>query len=64
MATTSKGQVALPQAVLKAAGLKPGDEVDVRQQPLGEYTLKGPAHFVSTTRGCEHPPIVVSFETE
>jgi bifunctional DNA-binding transcriptional regulator/antitoxin component of YhaV-PrlF toxin-antitoxin module len=39
---TSKGQVALPQAVLKAAGLKPGDKVDVRATASGGGYIERP----------------------
>jgi antitoxin PrlF len=39
---TSKGQVALPQAVLKAAGLKPGDNVDVRATASGGIYIERP----------------------
>jgi antitoxin PrlF len=39
---TSKGQVTLPQAVLKAAGLKPGDEVDVGATASGGIYIERP----------------------
>jgi antitoxin PrlF len=39
---TSKGQVALPQAVLKASGLKPGEQVDVRATASGGIYIEKP----------------------
>jgi antitoxin PrlF len=39
---TSKGQVAIPEAVLKAVDLEPGDKVDVRATASGGVYVEQP----------------------
>ena len=39
---TSKGQVTLPKAVREAAGIKPGDRVDVRTTASGGVYIEKP----------------------
>lgn len=39
---TVKGQVTLPKAVREAAGLKPGDKVDIRATASGGVYLEKP----------------------
>lgn len=43
MATTVKGQVTLPKSVRDAAGIKPGDRVEVRATANGAVLIEKPA---------------------
>jgi antitoxin PrlF len=40
---TVKGQVTLPKAVREAAGIRPGDRVNVRVRPEGGVIIEGEA---------------------
>jgi antitoxin PrlF len=39
---TSKGQVTLPKAIREAAGIKPGDKVDIRATASGGIYIEKP----------------------
>jgi antitoxin PrlF len=45
---TVKGQVTLPKAVREAAGIRPGDRVNVRVRPEGGVIIEAEADVKST----------------
>ena len=45
---TVKGQVTLPKAVREAAGIRPGDRVNVRARPEGGVIIEAEAAAKST----------------